>query len=118
VEIKLNARRGISNPELKTQVDRLLRFALGRFVGRISRVEATLSDENGPKGGEDKLCRLLVRLTTGGRRKTASSVLVEEVSPSILGAVSIAADRAARAVARTIDRQRFAKPGSISANGE
>lgn len=118
MDIKFNARKTISNPELKSKVDRLLRFALGRFVGRITRVEATLSDENGPKGGEDKLCRLLVKLTTGGRRKTVSSVIVEEVSPTFLGAVSIAADRAARAVAREIDRQRYSKPGAVSANGE
>ena len=53
-------------PELSAHVERRLRFALTRFSGRIGRVQVVLADQNGPRGGIDKTCRIVVRLRDGG----------------------------------------------------
>jgi len=53
-------------PELAAHVERRLRFALTRFSGRIGRVQVVLADQNGPRGGIDKTCRIVVRLRDGG----------------------------------------------------
>ena len=53
-------------PELTAHVERRLRFALTRFSGRIGRVNVFLADQNGPRGGIDKTCRIVVRLRDGG----------------------------------------------------
>lgn len=38
----------------------LVQEALGRFGAKIQRVQVTLSDVNGPRGGLDKECRLVI----------------------------------------------------------
>lgn len=86
--------------ELRERLERRLGFALGRFGSRIKTVWARLSDENGPRGGVDKCCRLRVRGDELGS-------LTVEASDSDLGAaIDRAADRLGRAVARMIARGR------------
>lgn len=62
----LKAHDGKPAPELTSHVERRLRFALTRFSGRIGRVNVFLADQNGPRGGIDKTCRIVVRLNDGG----------------------------------------------------
>jgi putative sigma-54 modulation protein len=75
-----------------------LAFALGRFAGRVRSVSVSLTDLNGPRGGLDKKCLIAVRL-----EKPSGVVVVEEVDTDEAVAVSRAAERASRAVARAID---------------
>ena len=59
--------RGIPDSNLiRLRTERSLRFALGRFAGKVARVRATVEDVNGPKGGPDKRCRLRAVLSRGG----------------------------------------------------
>jgi hypothetical protein len=62
----IKTRGGKPAPELAAHVERRLRFALTRFSGRIGRVSVFLADQNGPRGGIDKTCRIVVRLREGG----------------------------------------------------
>jgi putative sigma-54 modulation protein len=62
----MKAAGGKPAPELTAHVERRLRFALTRFNGRIGRVNVFLADQNGPRGGIDKTCRIVVRLRDGG----------------------------------------------------
>ena len=61
----MKAPGGKPAPELTAHVERRLRFALTRFSGRIGRVNVFLTDQNGPRGGIDKTCRIVVRLRDG-----------------------------------------------------
>jgi ribosome-associated translation inhibitor RaiA len=70
-----------------------IRLALTRFAPLIHGLTATISDENGPRGGIDKTCRLVVRLNAG-------TVVVKEQACAVMAAVTQAAERAARSVAR------------------
>jgi len=83
---------------LLEHVHRRLAFALARFGTRISAVRVLLADENGPRGGVDKRCRVVVDLPHRGR------VRIEESGADTVPVVDIAADRAARTVQRLLNR--------------
>lgn len=72
-------------------------FALGRFGTRVESLSIRLRDLNGPRGGEDQLCLVSVRLH-GTRRE----VVVRETGADAATAISRAAERTARAVARVV----------------
>ena len=85
---------------MRNHVARRLAFALRRFAHRVDRVTVRLVDINGPKGGPDKRCRIVVRLSP------AQSVVVEATDSDAYAAVSQAAMRLDEAVARTLTRRR------------
>ena len=87
----------------RKEMERRLQFALSRFDGRISQVTVGLADLNGPRGGADKQCRLVVRLAPSGK------VTIEETHANVSAAVALAADRAGRAVGRELKRRRDAR---------
>jgi len=94
--------------------ERRLRFALSRFALRIDRVEAVFTDVNGPKGGHDILCCLQVSL------RGAQDVLVRDAGESVESVMAGAADRAARTVARRLQRRmeqrRGLRPNVVGSN--
>jgi putative sigma-54 modulation protein len=51
--------------ELRTRVAEALETALGRLGRCLRRVDVYLTDVNGPRGGPDKRCRIVARLTAG-----------------------------------------------------
>jgi putative sigma-54 modulation protein len=89
----------LSEP-LRNHIARRLEFALRRFAHRVDRITVRLVDINGPKGGPDKRCRIVVRLTP------AHSVIVEATDSDAYAAVSQATMRLDEAVARAITRRR------------
>ena len=84
---------------LRNHAERRLRFALTRCDDHIQRVVMRLSDINGPRGGEDKRCRLQVILAG------LPDVVIEDVEADLYVAIDRATDRAGRTVVRKIDRQ-------------
>lgn len=84
----------------RDRIERRLYFALGRFSSRIVSVDMMLQDENGPRGGLDKKCRVIVRL------HGASDVVVEGRGEETLSMVDRTANRAGRAVSRALDTRR------------
>lgn len=81
----------------KDRLERRLYFALGRFLHRIKSVDVTLRDDNGPRGGVDKCCRILVK------SRGAKDVVVEGRGDRLSALIDRTADRAGRAVARALD---------------
>lgn len=77
--------------------------ALARFNRRVQDATASFVDMNGPKGGVDKQCRLVVRLRPNDK------VTIEETGSELFAAVTRAIDRAKRAVARALRRRRDRK---------
>ena len=74
--------------------------AVGRVLdARPSTIAVALSDENGPRGGIDKTCRLVLR---------SKDVLLvcEARSADTLSAVDVAAERMASALGRQLARTR------------
>ena len=92
-----SARRPADLPE---HIERRLRFALVRFGRRIEKVFVFLHDSNGPRGGVDKVCRILVKTRGCG------AVVVTETDAQWVAAVDRATTRIGHSVARHIDRTR------------
>jgi putative sigma-54 modulation protein len=83
------------------RVERRLGFALGRFDSRVGRVDVHLSDVNGPRGGIDKRCRVVVEVLGHG------PVVVEGTDASLPAVIDRAADRVGQAVRRRLDFARL-----------
>ena len=96
------------SPALRDQLHRRLTFALGRLAASIRAVEVTIVDTNGPRGGADKLLRIRVR------GASLPSIVIEQVGTDILSTVSLAAERAERAVVRSMARRRVFAPMQAS----
>ncbi|MFO0674985.1 MAG: HPF/RaiA family ribosome-associated protein [Polyangiaceae bacterium] len=78
-------------------VEHRIGFALDRFVDRIRGVTVQVTDVNGPKGGVDKECRVLVTLRDSG------TLVVSDVGPDFGVALDRAAGRAKRKMSRHVD---------------
>lgn len=87
--------------EARERVARRLGFALGRFGDRVGRVTVHLVDLNGPRGGVDKRCRVVVEVLGHG------PVVVEDTNASLTAAIDRAADRVGQAVRRRLDAARL-----------
>lgn len=85
---------------LRAHIERRLEFSLARFSPRIQRVTVQLTDVNGPRGGEDKLCRIEVRMQPTG------TVFVEDRDADLSAAIDRSAEKIGRSVGRALDRER------------
>jgi len=83
-------------------VRKRLDFLLGHGIRRVRRVDVTLSDLNGPRGGVDKRC--LIKVSIDG----LPPVIIEDVQSDLYAAIDRAAGRASRTVVRrmTLDNSR------------
>ena len=59
-----------------------------------------LEDVNGPKGGVDKLCHATIHLKAGG------TVVLEDTSNDLYGAINVVADKAKQTVGRKVAKVR------------
>ena len=83
---------------LLEHTERRLRFALTRSSDRIKRVVVRFGDINGPRGGEDKFCRIQVHF------EHTPPVLIEDTGADLYAVIDRAAERAGRNAAKRIDR--------------
>ena len=93
--------RGVESSEvLKDHLRRRLAFHLSRFSSEVTRVVVRIVDINGPKGGLDKQCQVMVR----GPR--IGSLTLDDVSEDTLSASDMAIERMGRSIARELERLR------------
>jgi putative sigma-54 modulation protein len=97
MQLDIRGRNLRLTPALLDHVDRRIRFALGRFATRLSRVAVRIGDVNGPRGGVDKRC--WIHLELGGKTLT-----IEEIDADLYVAIDRASERAGRATERAIAR--------------
>ena len=84
---------------LADHVRRRLGFVLARHGDRILRVSVRVGDENGPRGGVDKFCRIQVHLLD------APVAAIEDIGADLYAVIDRAADRVGRVVVKHIDRR-------------
>ena len=72
---------------------------LSKFGDRIKSIDLKVEDVNGPRGGIDKLCRVMVKL------KRKADVVITSQDQKLSRAISAAIERASRSVNRQIDRR-------------
>lgn len=100
MKIQVRSRGFGLSDALRAHAERRLSFAVGRFGWPLQSVTLRLDDVNGPRGGADKRCQIVARLALGG------DVRVEEMDDDLYAAISRAAERLDRAVAREMERRR------------
>lgn len=86
--------------DLESYAMRRVQFQLSRYGSELRTVTVCLSDENGPRGGIDKRCQIII---TSRRLGTLS---VQELDANVHVAINGSIERASRAMARTLDRAR------------
>lgn len=91
---------------LEGLVERQIGYALGRFETRIRSVTVRLSDLNGPKGGVDKQCKVMV--TFRGGESVIAEVTDVEYEPVVHRAVDRIAGRVRRYLKASQTRSRSA----------
>ncbi|MDB5772439.1 MAG: hypothetical protein JWM42_2813 [Burkholderia sp.] len=91
--------KGVSlSRTLREYIVRRLRFALNGTPDNTEFITVRINDQNGPKGGVDKHCR--IHLALPGR----AAIVITEKASDIIAAVNVAAHRAAIAVTRSQSR--------------
>jgi putative sigma-54 modulation protein len=100
MEIEIQTRGFAVTDALRAHVAKRIEAALEPFKRHVRRVVARLGDENGPRGGFDKTCRIGV--SVGG----APDVFAADTRPDLYTAVDCAADRLALALARRLKLKR------------
>lgn len=88
------------HPELVEHVRHRASFEMGRFARRLVRLDVTLADENGPRGGLDKTCRIAARL------RDLAPVVISTTDSCERDAVNRSFQRLRRTVARALERGR------------
>jgi hypothetical protein len=99
-----NKQRQIGNLAVE-QTKAKIEASFSKFGINVVSIELHVEDVNGPKGGIDKSCRIVVKL----RKMEDVVVAVEEVAFS--KAISRAIRRAERAVGRKIQRRSIRNQG-------
>ena len=102
MKIIIKAQQLKLNQKTITAMERRLHFALGRFVDSIKLVTVRLTDINGPKGGIDKECLIVVKLRKSGE------VVVQGSGKDCSAMLNYCANRIGRTVERELSRNRKA----------
>lgn len=100
MRIDIQARGFDLTEGLREHTARRLQFALGWAGHGVRSVTVRLSDVNGPRGGNDKRCRIKIPLPGG------QDVVIEDTEADLYVAIDRAADRTERTVARRLERLR------------
>ena len=97
MQIVIQCRGFVMSGAIEDHVRKRFSFTLARGAGPIRRVDVTLSDLNGPRGGIDKCCLVQVRLDG------MQPVVVRDVQSDLYSAIDRAAGRAGRTVMRRLE---------------
>lgn len=77
-----------------------LHAALDQHASRIEQVDVLIEDENGPRGGFDQVCRVVVKLTNGMKLRH------ERRGLDLYANVSLIADKVKQRVGRQLGKLR------------
>ena len=100
MKIEIQASNFKMNWGLRRFIRRRLDLAVGPLYPKINSIQVHLSDTNGPRGGADKRCRVLIGLPN------SRDVLIEDTRGNIYSAIRRAAERARQSVLRRLGKQR------------
>lgn len=87
-------------PQLVEHIRYRANFEMGRFARRVLRLDVTLTDENGPRGGMDKTCLITAWL------RDLAPVIISSSDTSEREAVDRSFHRLRGAVTRALERAR------------
>lgn len=83
---------------LREFVELRMRYLLTRYGDKILRINITLYDVNGPKGGEDKRCVVTIRLAA------KQSLVLQETDADMYNAITSCCNRLKRTIGRKLEK--------------
>ncbi len=99
MKILINDKQKLLGTNAISRAESKMNASFSRFGYSVKSVDITIVDVNGPRGGIDKECRVLVKLRK--MQEIAVTVRDESLSKAVANAIS----RSARSVARQLDRR-------------
>jgi len=84
---------------MRERLHRRMQFALSRFGSDVNRVAVYFRDDNGPDGGLDKRCRIVVSL------RATPKVIVEDCDRDLEPLIYRAVNRVSQTVSRRLSRR-------------
>lgn len=84
---------------IRQYTERRLQYGVSFANDNIQRVTVNLSDINGPRGGEDKRCQILITMPH------MPSVMIEDTESNLYVAIDRAVERASRALTRQLGKK-------------
>ncbi len=111
MRIKINDKQKQLGDLAVEQAKTRIEACLSKFGPSVKSVELFVEDVNGPRGGVDKGCRIIVKL----RKMDEVAVSVNE--DTFTKAIARSVNRAERAVSRKIQRRSLRAPGRRSEFG-
>lgn len=115
MQIVVNSRHA-NESSIRELASHRLRFALRRLGAWIHRANVDLVDMNGPRGGQDKHCRL--ELTTRGAGLVVVSAKANDWHSALNKAIARAARLLVRQLKRPLATQRVRTPKAIHGEAE
>jgi hypothetical protein len=100
MNIVIESSRSGAAPDWRRTVEQRVRLALHRLQGQVQQARISLRDINGPRGGVDKQCQIL--LTTAGH----GQLVIVSRAEHAQGALNQALQRAMHALTRSWQRRR------------
>jgi len=96
--IDVQARNFSLTDAIDTHTRQKLEHMVHSYGDKILKVTVHMSDDNGPKGGNDKHCHIHVDI------KKLPTVVIEDSEENLYTAIDNACHRAERAVRKTIEK--------------
>ena len=103
MQIDIHARNFSLTDAMKNHAKDQLEFALAERDHYIQRVVIRLSDINGPRGGKDKRCLLLITFVN------LPTIVIDNTETDLYFSVEQAVNRASQAVERRIGRKQSSR---------
>ena len=100
MQIDIRAKDIEMSEGLRQHTERCLNFGLDWAEQDVNRVVITLSDINGPRGGNDKRCQIRIPLPR------MCAIVIEDIADDVQVAIARSVDRAAHSLHRRLSRQR------------
>lgn len=99
MNIEVVDRSGLCSEALAQYATRRLSFALDRFRDSIAHIRLRLLDLNGPKGGQDKECQLVISIPR------SKSIILKNKTSDIYAAIDCVAERAKRQITNIFEKR-------------
>ncbi len=97
--IDVQARNFTLTDAIEDHTKQKLEHMIHHFGDNILKIVVHLSDENGPKGGDDKHCHIHIEM------KKLPTVVIEDSEENLYTAIDNCCHRAERAVRKTLERK-------------
>lgn len=108
MKIQINDRTNLLGTKGRTNIAGRVESSFSKYVSRVKSVVLTADDLNGPRGGVDKQCRVLISLIGSG------NVAVAAEHESLSQAIGNAIRRAERLVSRKLQKSQRRRPAKNS----